>query len=214
METATTTDTISPASYNTNDNAADAETGNVIDAYISPKTREKYIVRLTNFVTWVFDNSPKYDFLLHDDFIEEMKLHHSQDKNHVTKNGTPSKMRTNLRTFVKESIRAIKDEKEETHFLHLQHLNFTIYTRYLSTFKKLLSSSSKKRRSEGDTVGKVGDVMIRLSSSTYEGECSALSFLFRKIGMIKTHDLFDKLSRYKKGSRRFRAKEKKTMVCS
>ena len=60
--------------------------------------------------------------------------------------------------------------------------------------------------------GEAVDVEVRLSASSYESTCSALSHLYTDAGMNKeivSPELWKNLSSYKKGSRRLTATEKK-----
>ena len=80
----------------------------------------------------------------------------------------------------------------------------------MSTFKKKV----KKKRRRGEVVrdGDVDEVEVRLSASSYESACSALSHLYTDAGLNKeaiSPELWKKLSSYKKGSRRMGASEKK-----
>ena len=83
----------------------------------------------------------------------------------------------------------------------LESLSFRFFSRFLSTFKK----KAKKRTHEcGDIVVDTdNETMIRLSPSSYDGACSALSHLFHECGIEKdatetTKDLWTKLSSFKK----------------
>jgi hypothetical protein len=98
---------------------------------------------------------------------------------------------------------------EESIPIKLDQLTFTIFSRYLSTFKKKVKK--KSRRGEVVRDGDVDEVEVRLSASSYESACSALSHLYTDAGLNKeaiSPELWKKLSSYKKGSRRMGASEK------
>ena len=65
--------------------------------------------------------------------------------------------------------------------IKLERLNFKVYRRFLSTFKKTV----KKRNIVGNVVVRDSSVNIRLSPSSHDASCSALSHLYLECGIDK-----------------------------
>ena len=123
----------------------------------------------------------------------------NKDCNTLTKKRTHSKKRFFLRAVCRLALTSMNPGVLSTIPIKLDILSFTIFTRFLSTFKK--------------TVTKDDSATIRLSASSYDAACSALSHLFTESGISKegnetTKELWTKLSAYKKGTRRLGVKEK------
>jgi hypothetical protein len=110
--------------------------------------------------------------------------------------------------------------------IKVESLTFTIFSRYLTTFKKTVATKRKSPTvSEGtepeeDVNVRINEkTTIRLASSSYSGACSALSYLFTEAGISKecnetARDLWLKLSACNKGSRRLGGKEKRSLGIS
>jgi hypothetical protein len=109
-------------------------------------------------------------------------------------------------------LRSITPEDPSSRPVNLDLLTFKIFARFLSTFKK---SVMKRKRSSGDNMNiEYEEVQIRLGISSFDGACSALSHLYLECGLDKeviSKELWNKLSTYKKGSRRKSTKEKKKL---
>ena len=92
----------------------------------------------------------------------------------------------------------------------MERLNFKVYGRFLSTFKK----NFKKRNIVGTVVVRDSSVNIRLIPSSYDASCSALSHLYLECGIDKekmSKELWTQLSSYKNGTRRLAIKERKQL---
>ena len=92
--------------------------------------------------------------------------------------------------------------------IKLENLNFKVYVRLLSTFKKTV----KKRNIVRNVVVSDSYVDIRLSPSSYDASCSDLSHLYLECHIDKekmSKELWIQLSLYKKGTQRLDVKERK-----
>ena len=164
-------------------------------------------------MVWLFDSGEKYQHLLEPSILLEMNAADQKDKDRKTKKGTASKKRDYLRASCTRALTAINPSVEVSIPVKLEVLEFKVFTRFLSTFKKRVTKRTQDVM-EGEVVMNESDLVIRLSPSSYDGACSALSHLFTECGIGKeqtscSKDLWLKLSSYKKGTRRLSAKEKK-----
>ena len=189
----------------------DKETDDVMKERVAKSTRGGYDSRNVSFMVWYFDRGEKYRYLFNPNLLPILRDADLKDKQRTTKKGKPSKKRDHLRAACQEALTNINAEQPETIPINLEQLDFKVFTRYLSTFKKTV----KKRNSEGDFEVDVDEKnKIRLSPSSYDGACSALSHLFLESGIdkentITSKELWTKISSFKKGTRRLAVKEKK-----
>jgi len=164
---------------------------------------------------WLFDMGKNYRHLFEPSIITKLEDANAMDKKRRTQRGKPSKKKDNLRSACQDWLRNIRPSDPTSLPINLEILDFTIFTRYLYTFKKKV----KKRDSEGNVSVDDGEKTIWLSPSSFDGACSALSHLFTESGISKektdiTKELWTKLSSFKKGTRRVLAKEKKKLGLS
>ena len=92
----------------------------------------------------------------------------------------------------------------------LEKINFKVFARFISTFKKTF----KKRNIVRTVVASGSYVKIRLSPSSHDESCSALSRLYIECGIEKektSKDLLTQLKLYQKGTRRLAVKERKQL---
>jgi len=195
------------------DHQIDLETAAVMKERVAESTRGGYDSRNVTFMVWLFDSGERYQHLLGPSVLADMKVAHQKDQGRKTKKGKPSKKRDYLRASCTRALAAIDPTIKETIPVKLEALEFKVFTRFLSTFKKRVTKRTKDVM-EGEVVMNEKDLVIRLSPSSYDGACSALSHLFTESGITKeqtscSKDLWLKLSSYKKGTRRLSAKEKK-----
>ena len=179
----------------------DNEIQNVLDSYIADSTRDLYITQNISFILWLHKHRELYPDILHRNFVNDLNTMEEKDNQVLTKKGKASRKRENIRNCIRIMIANMNIEQKETIPISLEKLTFQIFTRYLSSFKKKI----KKKNTGGDEND---EVSVRMSTSKYDGECSALAFLFKKSGAVRDLDMWKKLSNYKKGSRRVAAKEK------
>ena len=140
-----------------------------------------------------------------------METAHETDRARRTKAGRPSKLRDALRAVCRSWLKAIIPKEPETHPVELGALTFTIFARYLATFKKRVQNRRMRGEDEAETV------LIRLGSSAFDRACSSLSHLYLEGGLDKevvSKDLWVQLLTYKKGSCRAGAKERKKLGLS
>ena len=185
----------------------DAETRAVMQSRVNPSVRAKYERENVKFILWLFDNQEHYGAIMKPALLETLGQQHELDRARQTSRGRGSKLRDHVRGTIRQWLRAIDAERSETHPIELADLTFTVYSRYLATFKKKAS-----KRSRGGVHEEV--VQIRLSQSAYDGATSALTHLYTECGLDKTKiskKLWNDLKHYKQGSRRTSAKEKKNL---
>jgi hypothetical protein len=185
------------------DGQLDQDAKDVLDARITPGTRKGYERDLVRFMLWAFDNSDKYGDMFTPSTLEALKAAHQKDKERRTATGKPCKMRDHIRNKCYEFLRAIVKGDESTFPIKLENINFAKYSRFLGTFRKVVKG---KDSNDG------GKVIVRLRLSSFEAHCSALAYLFTECDKDRDATcpgLFNELSKYKKGTRRMSAKERK-----
>ena len=191
--------------------AVDAETTQILKGRVSDGSRNSYETGNIKFLVWIFDNKEDHGGLLKSSLLGAMETAHEKDRARRTKAGRPSKLRDYLRAVCRKWLKAITPSDPETHPVELRSLTFTIFARYLGTYKKRVQN--KRMRGEGEAA----TVMIRLGASSFDRACSSLSHLYLEVGLDKevvSKDLWMQLSTYKKGSRRAGAKERKKLGLS
>jgi hypothetical protein len=197
----------------------DAETKELMKNYIADSTQGSYANRQVNFLLWVFDLYQQSTNLgvLKESTVERMKEADAEDKARRTRAGRPSKKRTSLRNLIKHLLQQVDSEDEDTIFIRLDKLAFKQFTRYLARFKKVIHSRKEKDNNATGPPTNIGEqngedpILVRMSTSTYEGECAALANLFKKTGCKREEIMWNKLSQYKKGCRRAIANEKQEL---
>ena len=191
--------------------AVDAETMQILKGRVSDGSRTSYETGNIRFLVWIFDNKEDHGGLLKSSLLGEMNTAHEKDRARRTKAGRPSKLRDALRAVCRSWLKAITPNEPETHPVELGALTFTIFARYLATFKKRVLNRRMRGEDEAETV------LIRLGSSAFDRACSSLSHLYLEVGLDKevvSKDLWVQLSTYKKGSRRAGAKERNKLGLS
>ena len=186
--------------------AADAETANILQGRIADRSRSIYESGSVKFMVWLHDTASSHPNILSPQLLDRMKSAHLEDQQRQTKGGKPSTSRSSIRAAARASIHGIVAEDTETHPLNFADLTFLVFSRYLSTFKKAI----KERGEDSPT--------IRLSKASFDGACSALSFLFHECGVRRdvgnSKVLWTKLGTYKRGSSRRGAQERKKLGVS
>ena len=186
--------------------AADAETADILKSRIADGSRSSYESACIKFLLWLHDTASTHENILTPQLLDGMKSAHIEDQQRRTKRGKPSTSRASIREVARASIRGIVAEDTETHPVILENLTFVIFSRYLSTFKKTV----QQRQGRSPT--------IRLTKVSFDGACSALSFLFLECGVSKekanSRELWTKLGTYKRGSSRRGAQERKKLGLS
>jgi hypothetical protein len=177
----------------------DIEVKEVMKHRLAKGTRANYERRLVNLMVWLYDNRDKYTTIINPSFCDKLDAANAADNARRTAANRPSKKRDYIRDVCMDTLHNIDSSDASTIPLNLSELTFTIFARYLCKFKRQV------RHNEGVGVG------IRLSPSSYDGECTALSYLYtecRKIKEETSRELWVKLAGYKKGSRRKGASER------
>mmetsp|Transcript_53132 Transcript_53132/g.112917 ORF Transcript_53132/g.112917 Transcript_53132/m.112917 type:complete len:257 (-) Transcript_53132:345-1115(-) len=146
---------------------------------VATSTCDGYEGRNISFMVWLFDMGKNYRHLFAPRIIPWMEAAHAKDKKRKTKKGYASKKRDHLRDACQAALQGIKPSDVTTIPVCLEQLDYRIFTRYLSTFKKKV----KKRSAEGELVREGKE--IRLSPSSFEAACSALAHLFTESGISK-----------------------------
>lgn len=203
------------------DERLDNETAGVMQMRVAPSTRNGYLGRNVSFMVWLFDRRVRYSNLIELSLLSKLLEAHNVDRGIKTKKGKRSKKREFLRRVCSNSLESIVQSDESTVPVKLEYLSFQIFSRYLGTFKKKVKTKKQPTAAttadgtanEMITIVGHGEAEIRLSSSSYDGACSALNHLFiesfiEKDANVVTKDLWLRLSRYKKGMRRKGAQQK------
>ena len=152
----------------------DRETANFIKERVATSTRDGYERRNINFMIWFFDNLKKYPNLLEPTIASQMEAACAKYSQRRTKNDRPSKSRESIRATCRKVLRALNSGVVNTTPIKLEKLNFKVYARFLSTFKKTV----KKRNIVGNVVVSNSSVKIRLSPSSYDASCSSSSHIY------------------------------------
>ena len=161
----------------------DCETAAVMKERVATSTRDGYERRNINFMIWFFDNLKKYPNLL--------------------------ETRESIRAMCRKVLREINSGVMNTISIKLEKLNFKVYARFLSTFKKTV----KNRNIVGTVVVSDSSVGIRFSPSSYDAYCSALSHIYLECGIDKektSKEIWMQLCSYKKGHTETGCKRKET----
>jgi hypothetical protein len=196
------------------DQLVDLETAAVMNERVASSTRQGYDGRNVSLMIWLFNSNGQYHNLLETHIFSKMVEAQHKDSNMLTKNRTRSKKRFYLRAVCRFALTSMNPGVLSPIPIKLDILSFEIFTRFLSTFKKRVT---KRKSPDATTVD--DSATIRLSSSSYDGACSALSHLFTESGISKeenelTKELWTKLGAYNKGTRRLGVKEKDKMGLS
>jgi hypothetical protein len=75
----------------------DAETRHTLRAHISPSTRSNYENSSVRLVRHLYGNKSKYPHILKERFINDLDQAVTEEENHVTARGCPSRARTSFR---------------------------------------------------------------------------------------------------------------------
>ena len=114
----------------------DLETAAVMKQRVEKSTREGYEQCNLLFTIWLFDNHRKYPKTLEPNLYHELKTHDVMDKVRMTRNGKKSKSRESIRKACQNALRGIKPGVDQLILLKLDLLDFKVFSRFLSTFKK------------------------------------------------------------------------------
>ena len=124
------------------------ETAAVMKEQVETSTRDGYERRNINLMIWFFDNLKKYPNLLEPTIASQMEAARAKDSQRRTKNGRLSKSRESICATCRKVLKAINSGVVNTIPIKLEKLNFKVYARFLSTFKKTV----KKRNIAGTVV--------------------------------------------------------------
>lgn len=138
------------------DHQIDLETAAVMKERVAESTRGGYDSRNVTFMVWLFDSGERYQHLLEPRVLADMKVAHQKDQGRKTKKGNPSKKRDYLRASCTRALAAIDPTIKETIPVKLEALEFKVFTRFLSTFKKRVTKRTKDVM-EGEVVMNVDD---------------------------------------------------------
>jgi hypothetical protein len=119
------------------DQLMDLETEAVMKERVASSTRKGYDGRNISLMIWLFDsNGQQYHYLLEPHIFGKMVEAQHKDSNMLTKNRTHSKKRFYLRAVCRLALTSMNPGVASTIPIKLDILSFTIFTRFLSTFKK------------------------------------------------------------------------------
>ena len=190
--------------------AADTETKAILYGRVASSSRSSYDNRNVNFMLWLYDNRDRTPTLLEPLLMPELDVADEEDKARRTAKGRPSTSRNSLRAACKLALGHIEPSDQTSHPIKLKELDFVVFSRFLATFKKRIT---RKRKTQ-EVVMEGMSAIVRLSHSSFDGACSALSHLYKDCGLDKdvvSQDLWHKLGSYKRGSRRAGAQQKKKL---
>ena len=162
------------------DQLMDLETAAVMKERVASSTRQGYEGRNVSLMIWLFDSKGQYHYLLEPRILSKMVEAENKDSNTLNKNRTHSKKRFFLRAVCRLALTSMNPGVSSTIPIKLDILSFTIFTRFLSTFKKTVT-----KRKLPDATMVDDSATIRLSPSSYDAACSALSHLFTESGIRK-----------------------------
>ena len=156
--------------------ATDAETRRIMQNRVVTSARDQYEGQNIRFILWIFDDKDHYGHILAPALLAALTTEVERDRARRTERGAPSKKRDYARALIRKWLKNIDADLPKTHPILLKDLTYTIYSRYLNTFKK----SVRTRNAEG------GQTEIRLSPSAFDGALSALSHLYTGCGLDKS----------------------------
>mmetsp|Transcript_17221 Transcript_17221/g.27849 ORF Transcript_17221/g.27849 Transcript_17221/m.27849 type:complete len:136 (-) Transcript_17221:567-974(-) len=114
----------------------DTETMEVLKGCMSNGSRNNYESTNVKFIVWIYDNQEDHDGLLKPNLLREMETAHETDVARRMRAGHPSKLCNALCAVCRRWLKVITPNDPETHPVELRALTFTIFVRYLGTFKK------------------------------------------------------------------------------
>ena len=119
--------------------------------------REGYERRNILFTIWLFDNHRKCPNLLEPNLFDDLKTHDTMDKARTTKNGKQSKSRESIRKACRNALREIKPGVDQSITVKFDLLDFKVFLRFLSTFKKRV----KRREHKGQEFNAIDGTIAR-----------------------------------------------------
>jgi hypothetical protein len=121
------------------------KTDTVMKQRVAQSTRDNYERSKIVYLLWLFENNGTYPDLLEPNLYQRMREANGIDQARRTRTGRPCKKRDSIKAVLHSSLRKIKSDMEEAIPIKLDQLTFTIFSRYLSKFKKKL----RKKKREG-----------------------------------------------------------------
>ena len=157
---------LGPSAKVTQDEEMDLETDAVMKQRVADSTRGGYNGRNVSFMIWLFDNDDKYHHLLEPAIVPRLEEGHAKDKARRTKRGKPSVKRDYLREACLEALVNNDPTDPKSMPIKLESLEFRVFTRFLSTFKKQVK---KRKTNETNFVVDAGGKVetIRLSQMSF-----------------------------------------------
>jgi hypothetical protein len=211
----------------------DEDTRNVMRASKADKTRGNYEDAISRLFRFLFDKSSDHPGIINPDLMGRMTVANDEDRTRRTKKNKPSKMRTSINDCVKDAIRGVRPEDPQTFPLDFDKLTFHVYTSFLKTFSK--SVTTKRGATDDDVMLATNEtedfdddefdsdgeerthfVKIRLGPGSYSTARSALAFLYSECGVSRdlssnTKYLWRQLPIYQKGCARTSATEREAL---
>jgi len=189
-----------------------AETSRTMKMCIAPATRKNYVDCLTRLIRWFYDKQEDHYGVLADWFLERLEEATERDMSRRTQSGRPSKKREYFSAEVKNVLSNMSTDPS-THPIVFEELSFKVISSFLSTLKKSITSSRPSAVGD-ETVVVAETIKVRLTASSYDGVCSALSFLFSECDLEKDHcetskALWKKIGVYKRGYRQESAAQRR-----
>lgn len=193
--------------------AMDEDTRRVMQASRANRTRRNYEDGIARLCRFLFDNAEAHPGIISPELMGDMLIAHQDDQNRRTAKGKPSKMRTSINECIKTAIRRIQPSVPATFPVNFDSLTFHVYTEYLKTFGK--SVTTKRGAADNDVLLRevFGDdsdhsvegfddgidedgvgiqegertrtYIIRLGHGAYSSARSALAFLYGECGVSR-----------------------------
>ena len=111
-------------------------------------TRESYERSNITFILWMFDHHKKSLSLLQHRLYNLMKTKNLEDISQITTQGKWSKSRHGIWACCHEALQTIKPDVQSSIPVKLEHLTFTVFSRFLSTSKKTLKKRIDKSKEQ------------------------------------------------------------------
>ena len=115
---------------------------------VAKPTRESYERINTTFILWLFDHHKKYPILLQPTLYDMMNTKNLVDISRMTTRGKRSKSRHGIQAIFREALQKIKPDVQASIPVKLEHLAFTTFSRFLSTFKKNVKKGVEKSKEQ------------------------------------------------------------------
>ena len=123
----------------------------VMKRRVAKSTKGSYKRSNITFILWMFDHHNKYLSLLQPMLHDMMKTKNLEDISWMTTRGKWSKSMHGIRAICHEALQTINTDVQDSIPVKLEHLTFTIFSRFFSTFKKKVKKEVDKSKEQVTT---------------------------------------------------------------